>query len=546
MPSFPLSPRLLASPLWALAASWTWFVHRGKPLVELYVGGRHVLPLASDLRRLAEDPNVRGLHVRVDHVIEGWANLSAARDALLAVRKAGKFVSLELEHCGNAELYLASAGDRVWLRPMTQVHLYGVGAALRFAGDALERFGLRFDLESAGAYKSFGETFTRSFATAENREAMADIVDGLQAELETAIAEGRRVDRVRVREAVLAAPLDAEDAKGWGLVDDVLYHDGVTTELESLFGKDRRRVPFASWLRAWTRSARLERFVEGRKRVAVVHLAGNVVDGQGGPGGPVIAAQPVSKKLEELADDDGITAVVLDIRSPGGSATASDVIWRAAERLGRRKPLVAWLGDVAASGGYYIAVAASEIVAAPTTLTGSIGVVGGKLVVGGALARAGVHTELVLGSPTASTLSAETPFDPEQRARFRASLHRFYEAFVARVAAGRRKPVEAIEPLARGRVWTGRRAAEHGLVDRLGTLEDAVARAAHLAGISAPQVVDVRMGIRTPRWLKVARALTEDVAPELKLLPRLPPVARALVEEPGAVLMVWPWEVEIR
>lgn len=546
MPSFPLSPRLLAAPLWGLHAAWTWFVHRGQPLVELYVGGRHPLPLATELRSLAEDPAVRGLHVRVDAVAEGWANLAAAREAILAVRKAGKFVSFELEHCGNAELYLASAGDRIWLRPMTQAHVYGVGAALRFAGDAFEKLGLRFDLESAGAYKSFGETFTRSYASAENREAMADIVAGLQEELERAIAEGRRLDRDAVRAAVLAAPLDAEDAKARGLVDDVLYRDGVQAELESLFGRERRRVRFATWHRAWRRSSRWERFLEGRRRVAVLHLAGNVVDGEGGPGGPVIAAQTVSKKLEELAEDDGVGAVVLDIRSPGGSATASDVIWRAAERLGRRKPVVAWLGDVAASGGYYIAVAAAEIVAAPTTLTGSIGVVGGKLVLSGALARVGVHTELVLGAPTASTLSADAPFDPEQRVRFRAGLQRFYKAFVERVAAGRRRPFDAIEPLARGRVWTGRRALEHGLVDRLGTLDDAVERAATLAGIGTPLVVDVRVGVRTPRWVRVARAFVDDAAPELKLLPKLPPVARALAERPGAALLLWPWELEIR
>lgn len=544
MPSFPLSPRLLAVPVWGAFALREWIFDRRRPLLDLHVGGRHALPLARELRRVADDPDVRGIHVQVDRVMEGWASLAAAREALLAVRKAGKFVSFELEHVGNAELYLASVADRVWVRPMVQLHLYGVGATLRFAGDAFERFGLRFDIESAGAYKAFGETFTRSFASPENREAMEDIVAGLQAELEAGIAEGRKVPVEQVRQAVLDAPLDPEEAQRRGLVDGVLYPDAVKTELESLFGRDFARVPFARWHRAHHARARMERWIEGRKRIAVVHLQGGVVDGEGGPGTQVIAARPVSRKLDELAEDDGIAAVVLDIKSPGGSATASDVIWRAAERLGRRKPLVANLGDVAASGGYYIAVAASEIVTAPNTLTGSIGVVGGKLVLGEALARLGVHTELVLGAPGASTFSADTPFTPEQRARFKLGLQRFYKAFVERVAAGRRRPFETIEPLARGRVWTGRRAVEIGLADRVGTLEDAIGRAAQLAGVTSPAVVDVRVGIPTPRWVRLARAFTEDVAPELKLLPKLPPVARLLAEHPGAALLVLPYDVD--
>ncbi len=546
MPSFPLSPRLLATPVWGALALRHWLVRRQRPLLELHIGGRHVLPLARELRRISEDDDVRGLHVQVDNIREGWASLSAAREALLAIRRAGKFVSFELEHCGNAELYLASAADRVWVRPMVQVHLYGVGAALRFAGDAFERFGLKFDIEAAGAYKAFGETFTRSFASAENREAMEDIVAGLQHELEQGIADGRKLALEDVRRAVLDAPLDPEEAQRIGLVDGFLYPDAVKTELESLFGRDRARVPFARWHRAFHATRRLEAWIEGRKRIAVVHLSGNVVEGDGGPGAQVIAARPVTQRLDALAEDDSVAAVVLDIRSPGGSATASDIIWRAAERLGRRKPLVACLGDVAASGGYYIAVAAAEIVTSPNTLTGSIGVVGGKLVVGGALARVGVHTELILGAPAASTFSAETPFEPEQRARFRKGLQRFYKAFVERVAAGRKRPFDVIEPLARGRVWTGRRAVENGLADRLGTLDDAIGRAAHLAGVSVPATVDYRVGLPTPRWMRIARAFTEDVAPELKLLPRLPPVARALAENPGQALVLWPWDIEIR
>jgi protease-4 len=546
MPSFPLSPRLLAVPVWGLLALRERFFERRRPLLELHVGGRHVLPTARELRAVADAPDVRGLHVQIDNLAEGWATLSAAREALQAIRKAGKFVSFELEHCGNAELYLASAADRVWVRPMVQVHLLGVGASLRFAGDAFARFGLRFDMEAAGAYKSFGETFTRAYATPANREAMSDIVDGIQAELEDAVATGRRLSREVVRAAVLAAPIDPEDAQQIGLIDGALYPDAVKAELESLFGKDHARVPFARWYRAHAVRGRVERWIEGRRQIAVVHLDGGVVDGDGAPGAQVIAARPVSKALDKLAEDDNVAAVVLAIRSPGGSATASDVIWRAVERLGRRKPVVAVFGDVAASGGYYIAAPAAEILVAPNTLTGSIGVVGGKLVVGDALARQGIHTELVLGAPGASYFSAETPFDDVQRVRFRASLERFYKGFVERVASGRKRPYDAVEPLARGRVWTGRRAVEVGLADRFGTVDDGIARAATLAGVTAPAPVDVRLGLPTPRWLRFARAFVGEMAPELRFLPRLSVVARLLGESRGAPLLLWPWEGDVR
>ena len=174
-------------------------------------------------------------------------------------------------------------------------------------------------------------------------------------------------------------------------------------------------------------------------------------------------------------------AVVLAIDSQGGSATASDAIWRAVQRVLAKKPVVAVLGNVAASGGYYIAVGACEILASPGTITGSIGVVGGKLVVGPALARQGVHTEHVLGAPQGDLLSPLQGFRPDQRLRFRAGLQEFYRVFLERVSAGRRRPVSAIAPYAEGRVWTGRQALERGLVDQLGGLEDGIQRAARLA-----------------------------------------------------------------
>ncbi|MFZ5478138.1 MAG: S49 family peptidase [Myxococcota bacterium] len=545
MAALPLSPRLLALPLWGMLSLRAWIAERRRPLLELRLGGRRPSPTPRDVRDVADSPEVRGLRVRVQHAPGGWANLASLREAFAAVRRAGKLVVFELEQCGNGELYLASVGDRVWIRPMTTLHVMGVGASMRFAGAALAKLGLRFDMEAAGAYKSFGETFTRSFATPENREAIGELVRDIQDELERGIAEGRRIEVAAVREAIADAPLDPEEAVARGLVDGALYPDAVLAELERMFEKDFARMPFWAWHRVHAGKARLESWMEGQKQVTVVHLEGPVVDGDGVPGQPSIAARPVCKALEELAEDDEVAGAVLAIKSPGGSATASDLVWRAVQKLQEKKPVVAVFGDVAASGGYYIAAPAAEIIARANTLTGSIGVVGGKLVVGAALARLGVHTEHVLGAPHADYLSAEVPFDDVGRARFRAGLERFYRGFVERVAAGRRRPYDAVEPFARGRVWTGRRALEVGLVDRLGGVEDGVARVAALAGVHVPRRVDVFLATPPSRLMRLARSAMEAAVPQLRLLPTLPPEAMLLAESRGAPLVLLPWEIDV-
>lgn len=546
MPAFPLSLRLLAVPLWGAAWGRARLAERGRPVVLVRVDARHPLPPAHVLGRLADAPAVRAVHIVIDELAAGWATLAAAREALRRVRAAGKLVFVELERCGNGELYLASVADRVWLRPMADVHALGVAAVLRFAGDALARFGLEFDVEAAGAFKSFGEMWTRAYGSAANREATKLIVDDLQRELEEGIAEGRGLAVEVVRSALAEGPLAAEDARARGLIDDVGYADAARSALEALLGGPFRVVPFARWaavtgVRDW-----LEGWIECRRRVVVLHLHGPVVDGEGPPGSPAIAAGPVGRALDALREDESVAAVVLSIRSPGGSAVASDRIWRDVERLVRAKPVIAAFDDVAASGGYYVAAGATEIWALPNTLTGSIGVVGGKLVVAPGLARLGVYSETIPGAPHASMFRAEAPFSPSERERFRASLDRFYRTFVDRVAAGRKQPWAAVEAHAQGRVWTGRQAHERGLVDHLGDTTAAVARAAGLSSARNPVRIDIRISPRSTRLARLVRRWMESAAPELGLIPALPATARALMEAAGRPLYLLPWEIDIR
>lgn len=489
-------------------------------LVErMLVGRRAVLDLTLDgsedlvtrwfvlrlLRSVADDPKVEAVLLRIHGAPEGWAAAEDLRRTLLVLRKSGTPVYAWVESPGNAETWLASACERTFLAPMGEVGLVGVGAEMTFFGEALERFGVRPDFEAAGEYKSFGEPFTRTFASGANREAMGALVDDLQERLVADVAEGRRLTPEDVRARMAEAPLGPAEALEAGLVDALAYVDQLETWVEERH-EGARRIEAGRWLRL----RRWQERVSGwgaRSVIAVVHLEGTVVM-EDPRGGRTIDARAVTATLSALREQDRVGAVVLHIDSGGGSALASDLIWREVERLRDAKPVVASFAGVAASGGYYLAAPAAEILARSTTITGSIGVFGGKLVVREALRSVGVSRQGLAAAPHALMFSANQPFSDEERLRFRASLQRFYEGFVRRVAEGRRVPVDGIEPFCRGRIWSGRRAREHGLVDREGDLWDAVERARLLAGFrpGAYRVADLEPRPSPSLLVRLARA----------------------------------------
>jgi protease-4 len=545
--AFPMSPRLLALPVWALLAGHRALRQWGAPLIEVRVGPRSPLPPPHQLRALVGAEGVRGLWLRVDRLVVdgGQATLHEAVAALRDMRAAGRLVVGEFDFVGNAELLLAAACDRAWLRPTTQVFCVGLGTTMRFYGDLLARFGAGFDVEAVGEFKSFGETFSRGFASAPNREAISALLDGLSDEWLGALAALRpALGLDGVRAAVAEAPLSAQDAVARGFFAGALYPDEVAAEVQTLVGAEPRVVPFAAWYGAWSRADRYERWLQGEGLVAVVWLRGTVLDGAGFPGAAAIASTPVVAALDALREDKAVRAVVLRVTSPGGSAPASDLIWRAVSRLAGEKPVVASYGDVSASGGVYLSSSATEIVCHPASITGSIGVIAGKPVLRGAMERQGVHSEDLLTAPQAD-LFGEMAFSRQSRSRLRAGLEGTYRAFVERVAKGRKRPYDEVEPHARGRVWGGRRAHELGLVDHLGGLDVAVARAGRLAGLDAVRTRDVVPVARGGLLQRLARRFMIASVPELALL-RLPTAARLLALHPGEALALLPWELHVR
>ena len=457
---------------------------RGVIEVKLGVGGAlgHRARI-SELEALLTQPAVRGVVLRVGQLDWGWAQLQEWSQAISRVSDSGRFVLVAMETAGNRELFLAMAATHVVMVPLGEVAVVGPAVHLQFFGSLLERLGIDVELEAVGAYKSAGETVSAAHPSRESREALDDIVAGLHTRLVQAISEGRDLDPSRVEELIELAPLTADEALEAGLLDALGYEQEIDDLLADLLGGTANRVGAGLGMRLVSWASKCDAFLGDDPVIVVLHLDGPIASGGGGRrSGNQVESDVTVPILRGLAENPRVEAVVLSIDSPGGSALASDLIWREVELLNREKPVVASLGNVAASGGYYIAVGAAEIVAEPTTITGSIGVIGARLAPAAALARVGVHGETITQSASARAWSSPGTLPPRYRARLRARLEAVYDTFLQRVSAGRRLPLEAVKPLAQGRVWSAEVAAENGLVDVLGGLEVAIIRARSLAG----------------------------------------------------------------
>lgn len=524
----------------ALGAGWSG-VHRlrfGRELVlEIDIDAADrasdVQMLIVLLDRIAADLRVVGVILWLRGSPGGWSAADDLRKAIARLRAAGKRVVAWASTLDNAGCWVGAAADALYVAPGGEVGLVGLGTELVFFGELLDRVGVQTDFEAAGAYKSFGETWSRRHASPENREAVQSLLEDLQATLLRDLAADRGLTEEEALAAVFAGPLTNEEAEARRIIDGVRYPDEVRAALEEL-------GPLVD-LQSWERSDRLRRWLRSWgtiERVCVLHLEGPIVMEEQ-PSATSIDADTAIAALEDLAEDDSVRGVVLHVDSPGGSALASDLIWRAVVQLQERKPVVAAFGDVAASGGFYLA-APVRIVARPTTLTGSIGVFGGKVVATGLLRTLGVAAQPVLGAPNAAWDGPLRPFNDEQRARFRVMLGRTYDAFVERVASGRGRPVEEVEPHCRGRVWTGRQAHALGLVEELGALDDAIRLVSEAAGFEPERVDHIELH-PVPMWRAFVESYVGGKIPGLTGMAEL-----ALLREPRAVWAMLPFRVRVR
>jgi protease IV len=480
------------------------------PIARLRARGRRLLrPTLRALHEAAEDRHVVGLIAKVGGMWP-WATMQEVRRGVQAFAASGKPTLAwgesfgELAGARDMPAYvLATAFGEVWLQPGGGIGLLGVGIETPFLRGTLDRLGIEPQFEQRYEYKNAADVLVRKEFTAAHREALERLAESVFNDAVDTIADARGLTHDQVRELIDTGPRTAAEAQSAGLIDRLGYRDEAYQAMQTRIGGKPELLFADRWRRP---RGKIAPPPHRRDHVAVVEVRGAIVGGRTrrSPMGRSAGSDTVSAQLRAARDNDRARAVVLRVESPGGSAVASEVIWREMWRLRESgKPVVVSMGDVAGSGGYYIACPAEVIVALPATLTGSIGVLGGKLVVNGLLERMGINTGIVQRGARALMYSPRRGFSEDERARFAVTIDAIYDDFVGKVAVGRSRPVAEIEAVARGRVWTGRDALEVGLVDELGSLRDAVRIARKRANL--PEDAPVLGAIRIPPLARLSR-----------------------------------------
>jgi protease-4 len=491
--------------------------------------------LRSILDRLVGDPSVRGVVARIGDLHGGLATVQSLRNALADVRGRGKRVIAYLTTISMPQYYLATAADEILLPESAPVGISGLRTEITFFREALDRLGITPDFDRIAEYKTAADPFLRRSMSPTHREMVDALLDSMLDQILDDVARGRRLEREAVRAAIDRAPLTAAEAMGSGLVDAILYED----ELPRRLGAPYRPARVLPWGQARRRIRIPYRWRFHQDAIAVVPLEGLIVPGESQDmpvplpfaGRRLAGPATIARAFRAVERSPRVRAVVFYVNSRGGSALASDLIWREVERVKRVKPVVVFMGDVAGSGGYYVSCGASRVVAQSATVTGSIGVVTGKFVLGDLFERYGLHREILARGATATIGSGFVRFTEAEWERVRKEMQDVYHRFTHRVAEGRRREAAAVEAIARGRVWTGQQALAHGLVDELGDFPLAVRRARELAGIPEGREVNI-ITVRPPRTAAIPAfpaALDETLAALHQV--------RALAEERVLLLM---------
>jgi protease-4 len=472
------------------------------------------------LRKAAADPRIKAVVVEPENLAIGWGKMEELRSDFEQFRKSGKPLFAYLRMPGTREYFISLAADRIYLGPQEPLFLKGIRAEMMYFKKTLDKLGVIVEVEHAGRYKDFGDMFTRTDMSPETKEVVNSVVDDLYGTLVSRIASARKKSPGEVLAVIDRGPFTATGALQAGLVDELRFED-------QMFGELRTRLnsgePTKVSLEKYVKVPAADVGLPGRSRVAFVVAQGDIVRGSpdnDGAGEGTLTSYGFDKLLRQAASDSTIKGLLVRIDSPGGDANASDEMWREMNLASKKKPLVISMGDVAASGGYYMAMTGDPIVAYPATETGSIGVVFGKPMLRGLFDKIGLNLDGVQRGRHADIESLVTPLSPDERDLLRRGIDESYRDFVTKVADARRRPYNEIEPLAQGRVWLGSQAKPRGLVDELGGIDTALALLKKKAGIPASENVSLVMypPRRTVLDLLLKRSQDENVM-EAKLRP---------------------------
>ena len=450
--------------------------------------------LVMQFKKAKVDKRIKAILLDINMSGVGWGKAEEIRDAIADFRTSGKPVYAFIEFGLNKEYYIATACDKIIVPPPGELFINGLAADVMFFRGSLDKLGIYPDIYQIGKYKSAGDMFTQKQMTDAHRQYINELLDDLYGRYINAIAQARHKTPDEVRALIDEAPYNAEKAKAAGLIDEELYRDQVESQFKKLLGYKETDTLAVVRSSDYRDVAPESLGLNKGERIAVIYASGEIGSGssQNSPSGDQsIGSDTLAKALTDAAADKSIKAIVMRVDSPGGSGLASDIIWHAVESANQKKPVVVSMSDVAASGGYYISASASKIVAQPSTITGSIGVVAGKPVMRGFYDWLGISNEYVLRGKTAGMFRETEKFSDDERAKFVDWIKTtYYRDFVPKVAKGRKKDPEFIDSVGQGRVWTGGQAKDRSLVDEFGGLDRAIDVAKQLAKIPADKGVE--------------------------------------------------------
>ena len=459
--------------------------NRRIPLEEIFPVSPEILgliQLKEAISKAKEDDNIKGIYLNAPYVQAGIATIEELREALLDFKTSGKFVVAYGEFFTEGAYYLASVADKVYLHPEGELELNGLSANLAFFKGMLEKLEIEPQVFRVGDFKSYVETYTREDMSPENRVQMESLLNSINQEMLGNLAESRNKTPEEVKEISDKMLIhNPQDAKRLSMVDELFYEDQVLDELKKLAGTaeedDLEMISYSKFRKSYST------YKSSKNRIAVIVASGDIIPGKGDNN--TIGSDKFAKEIRKARENDDIKAIVMRIKSPGGSFLASEVMWREIELASQVKPVIASMSDVAASGGYYMAMACDTIVAQPNTITGSIGIFTIIFNAQGFLNnKLGITTDEVSTGEISTLYTMSRPLSEAQRKIIQKNTDEGYETFVSKAAAGRGMSVDDIKAIASGRVWSGMQAVENGLVDQLGGLDDAIAIAAEKAGIA--------------------------------------------------------------
>ena len=466
--------------------------------------------ILKNIDKASKDDKIKGIYIDIPSFQGGLATVEEIRNALLAFKKSGKFIYAYGDYYTQGSYYLASTADKIYLNPEGQVALNGIASQSMFFKGTLEKLEIEPQVIRHGKFKSAIEPFILEKMSPENREQVAAFVDPIWKHISDEICKSRKIDPSTFKKMVDSMQLEnAADAKRLKVVDEITYFDEFTAQVARKIGiKENKELPLVS-LRKYSKTSDKSGVKLAMDKIAIIYAVGDIGNGEGDD--ESIGSDRLSATIRKARLDNKIKAIVLRVNSPGGDALASEEIWREVSLAKKSKPVIVSMGDLAASGGYYISCAADKIVAQPNTLTGSIGVFGLLFNAEKMLKnKLGVTTDIYKTNPYTDMGTIARPLTSSEAIILQNEVDRIYDVFTRRVAEGRGMSQSMVDSLGQGRVWSGINALQNGLADTLGGIETAIAIAAKQAKLSEYRIIQL------PEQKDPVQELVEDFSSEMK------------------------------